>query len=259
MAVDETLLESALHRQVCTVRWYCWNPPTISLGYFQQMPSESSSADALPPLMTEGSRRTIAQNDEMGELRFQSLPQVRRLSGGGAILHDQEWTYSVAVPAAHEFAPHPERLYLAVHEQLIDWINRRGVTARLRNEAFDPAGEPFLCFGRGDPRDIVVGLHKIVGSAQRRRQRAILQHGSLLLRQSRYAPEFPGLLDLGMNPPPSIEEIRQLGLTIGNILSTSVRIGSLTDEEHLRIQTLMESRYRLSEWTSRVSSSAKKN
>ncbi|MFN0198738.1 MAG: biotin/lipoate A/B protein ligase family protein [Planctomycetaceae bacterium] len=231
MAVDETLLEAALHEQVCTVRWYRWDPPTISLGYFQQAPEQVLSA---PP-----------------------LPVVRRLSGGGAILHDQEWTYSIAVPPSHEFTPCPERLYLAVHEQLIDWLNSRGVMARLRNETFVPSSEPFLCFGRGDPRDIVVGPHKVVGSAQRRRQRAILQHGSLLLRRSRHAPEFPGLLDLGMTNTPTFDEIRELGLTIGNILSQSVCSDTLTGVEQLRIQNLMESRYRQPEWTNRNAISSK--
>ena len=59
----------------------------------------------------------------------------------------------------------------------------------------------FLCFGRGDAQDLVVDtptgeVHKVLGSAQRRRRGAVLQHGSLLLRRSDAAPEFPGLFDL---------------------------------------------------------------
>ena len=56
--------------------------------------------------------------------------------------------------------------------------------------------EPFLCFSRGDARDIVLGQHKVLGSAQRRRRGAVLQHGSLLLALSEFAPEFPGLREL---------------------------------------------------------------
>ena len=61
MAIDETLLESAANQEWCTLRWYQWDQPTISLGYFQKNASEDS-----------------AEN-------WQDLPRVRRLSGGGAI------------------------------------------------------------------------------------------------------------------------------------------------------------------------------
>ena len=77
MAVDEALLESAVSQDICTLRWYRWKEPTISLGYFQ-------------------SNETEVQNDT-----WKDLPRVRRLSGGGAILHHYELTYSFAIPACH--------------------------------------------------------------------------------------------------------------------------------------------------------------
>ena len=55
---------------------------------------------------------------------------------------------------------------------------------------------PFLCFADRDPEDLVCGAFKVVGSAQRRRAGAILQHGSVLLRRSPTVPEFPGVSDL---------------------------------------------------------------
>ena len=71
----------------------------------------------------------------------------------------------------------------------------RGVEARFRGHAKEGA-EPFLCFGRGDPRDLVIGEDKVLGSAQRRRKGAILQHGSLVLRASEAAPAIRGIADL---------------------------------------------------------------
>lgn len=171
MAVDEVLLTSAVEGKLCSARVYQWAEPTVSLGYFQR------------------------EDDPELSGRLSGLARVRRLSGGGAILHHRELTYSCAVPAAHPIAREPSRLYDAVHKVILEVLAEHGVVAALRGES-DDAAKPFLCFGRGDARDIIIGRHKIVGSAQRRRSGAVLQHGSLLLECSRYAPEFPGIHDL---------------------------------------------------------------
>lgn len=228
MAVDEVLLESALGDGVCTLRWYRWSEPTVSLGYFQ--PAISASAPHAP----EG---------------LHTLPQVRRLSGGGAILHHHEWTYSLAVAPAHPLAAHPEQLYRRVHERLIAWLQQHSLDARLRNEAFDKRGEPFLCFGRGDPNDIVVGRHKVVGSAQRRRRGAVLQHGSLLLSKSEWAPDYVGLLDLGLPAEPPLASIDELAKSIGGDLWGECDDGAYTTGEIARIGELVDSRYGSKEWT----------
>ena len=69
---------------------------------------------------------------------------------------------------------------------MIDLLDLWGIEARLRGEALRFEAEPFLCFSRGDARDIVLGSHKIMGSAQRRRRGAVLQHGALLLARSEW-------------------------------------------------------------------------
>lgn len=178
MAYDAALLDGALARGEVILRLYRWARPTLSLGYFQKArPAE------LP-------------------LALRELDRVRRLSGGGAILHHHEWTYSCVVPPGHPLARESVGLYEVVHGTLIAALERRGVTARLRGSALEE--NPFLCFLRGDPRDIVVQGKKVTGSAQRRRRGAILQHGSVLLRASEFAPEIPGLFDLQ-----SISEARE--------------------------------------------------
>jgi lipoate-protein ligase A len=172
MALDEALLEAALDRGECTVRWYRWNGPTVSLGYFQA----ADAAQAIPELA--------------------GLPIVRRLTGGGAILHHHEWTYSCTVPPGHPLAESPTQIYDLVHERVVAALKEQGIGAALRGEALADREGTFLCFGRGDPRDIVMGGHKIMGSAQRRRRGSILQHGSLLVRRSEHAQQFPGVADL---------------------------------------------------------------
>ena len=187
MAFDEALLEAARIANLIAVRFYRWNEPTLSLGYFQKELSQALPADLL------------------------ALPRVRRLSGGGAILHHLEWTYSCVLPACHPLVGEPVRIYEVVHREIVALLNAQGIPAALRGENFpEPGEEPFLCFGRQDPRDIVLGPHKIVGSAQRRRQGAVLQHGSLLLERSPLAPMYPGLLDLSGAEFPITEWISSL-------------------------------------------------
>lgn len=170
MQLDGLMLDQAV-QGAAAFRFYRWDEPTVSLGHFQAVANEPVPA------------------------RFAGLPVVPRLSGGGAILHDQELTYSIALPASHALSTNPSQLYDIVHEALIAGLAEQGVVCQMRGAAAF-ADASFLCFSRGDARDIVIGQQKIVGSAQRRRRGAILQHGSLLLRQSTYAPEFPGVEEL---------------------------------------------------------------
>ncbi|MBX3439854.1 MAG: hypothetical protein KF861_20360, partial [Planctomycetaceae bacterium] len=116
--------------------------------------------------------------------------------GGGAILHDQEWTYSLALGPDSSWGPHPTRLYRLIHDAVIEVLQEFGIDARLRGVADQTLDHHFLCFSRGDANDVLIGNHKVLGSAQRRRRGAILQHGALFRRASVYAPEFPGFLDL---------------------------------------------------------------
>jgi len=217
MAVDEALLGMAAAGELGPVlRFYQWSPATLSLGYFQRYTERA----AHPP--------------------SEHCAVVRRASGGGAILHDRELTYSLVLPAGHALTARAEPLYRAVHQALIDVLAERRLAARFWDDvasANDLAGvspsqeafacgdaprqtlspnpnalvsarpEPFLCFQRRSPGDLVMrangdrstepaAWHKILGSAQRRRHGAVLQHGSLLLARSAFAPELAGLDEL---------------------------------------------------------------
>lgn len=172
MAVDEFLLERAIAPGELSIRIYCWESPTVSLGYFQD--SEAFLAGG----------------------NFDGLAAVRRLSGGGAILHDREITYSIAVPAGHPLTVDPVRLYEEAHAAIQTVLQLQGVEVSPRGEAVSLTEEPFLCFSRGDRNDLVLSGVKVAGSAQRRRKGAVLQHGSILLEASPHAPELPGIANL---------------------------------------------------------------
>lgn len=203
MAVDEALLNESLKTGTTFVRMYRWSEATISLGHFQQL--------GMQPL----------------EERFASLPVVRRLSGGGAILHHHEQTYSCVVPPGHPLANHPYQLYESVHAAIIAELLKQNVRVAVRGQDRTLSREPFLCFLREAAMDLVWGETKVLGSAQRRRRGAVLQHGSLLLRASPHAPELPGLVDL-VNPfsePDSLAD--NLGSAIAGVLGTRWEIGPL--------------------------------
>ena len=174
MALDQALLESTDLRKAITLRIYRWSEPTLSLGYFQRADDRNSHAASL------------------------DCSLIRRSSGGGAIVHDDELTYSICVPASNRWSKTSDELYELVHQQVIDLLSEHGIQASLvtSDEAESNANQSFLCFQRRTKGDVVVADSKICGSAQRRLRNALLQHGSLLLRQSAHAPELPGLIEL---------------------------------------------------------------
>ena len=200
MAFDEFLLVQALNLNQLAVRIYGWETATVSLGYFQKDTSQV-------------------------EHRLQALPIVRRLSGGGAILHHHEVTYSIAIPKSHPLANNPGQLYELVHAVIIKELSKCGVVAQCRGDVENASNDPFLCFTRQDPNDIVMHATKIVGSAQRRRRGAILQHGSILLRSSEHVPELAGIADL--DPAARIEQLerndlgRSIAMALGEDLPES--------------------------------------
>lgn len=232
MAIDESLLESAVSKNRCSLRWYRWNHPTISLGYFQK------------------------NETEPGDDLWKELPRVRRLSGGGAILHHYELTYSFALPACHPLSQSPPELYLSIHQPLIDVLATQHLNVEFRGTSFTSETEPFLCFGRGDQRDLVHQGHKVLGSAQRRRRGAIIQHGSLLLLTSEYAPQFPGLLN--QHEQTSLYQnafLAQLTADFSEAISEAISLPldsqNLNEEEFSLASQLEEEKYSQNIWTSR--------
>src|SRR5689334_5041875 len=95
MAVDEALLIDAAEHNTDTSRFYSWSPTTPPLGYFQN----------------------FADRDQHAASR--NCAVVRRQTGGGAILHDREITYSLVLPPAHPLTKQNEKLYEIVHQVFV--------------------------------------------------------------------------------------------------------------------------------------------
>lgn len=185
MAIDESALADAKPGDPIRIRLYQWNEPTLSLGHFQDL-------DQLK-------RDPQTANSP----RLREIPWVRRKTGGGAILHDREWTYSIVVPERTDRSGkgHSDTLYRAIHESIRDGLLDSGWPASLSESCTCPTAhrggaESFLCFQRRSPVDIVVGESKVLGSAQRRHRSGLLQHGSVLIHGSSVYPELLGLEQL---------------------------------------------------------------
>ena len=175
MAADEAMLLSAAEHGRASSRTYSWAEPTLTLGYFQEARVRSDD-----PLIAD-------------------LAWVRRSTGGATIVHDPatELTYSLALPAGAEWQAKGVSWICRMHEFLRETLETVwGVESKLVVCGAEQKLGPILCFRHQTPGDLLVGGHKIAGSAQRKHKGALLQHGSILLRQSPFAPNLPGLLEL---------------------------------------------------------------
>ena len=158
MAVDEALLQ--LHSQgksPPTVRFYQWTPPAISLGRFQ----------SLDGFDLEACRRL-------------GLSLVRRSTGGRAVLHRGDLTYSVVAGTADGVPPTLAASYRVLCEGLVEGLRLLGIETEPGREATRTVG-PAVCFLRSAGGDLTYRGRKFLGSAQCWRRESLLQHGSVLL------------------------------------------------------------------------------
>ena len=228
MAIDEVLLDSAVARGSAALRFYSWREATVSLGYFQSV-------------------RDQAQHPASA-----ACPWVRRASGGGAIVHDHELTYSLTLPVGCGYLGDPGALYEAVHLAIVDGLGALKITAQLRQRVDrTPRDEAFLCFRRQSVGDVLLGRIKVAGSAQRRRPGALLQHGSLILRQSSVAPEVPGILELANTEPDPTYLIGEIRESLERRLNLRLHEDCLSDDERGQADRLVRSRYGDSQWNCR--------
>ena len=164
MALDEALLTRARNSDECVLRVYAWAAPTLSLGRHQ---------------------RAVGVFDRAATA---GVSVVRRLTGGRAVLHHREVTYSVTARA--DSGDTLRASYSAINGILLDGLQRLGVRAALaqRTKRLPPPGSA-PCFELPAAGEIVLGARKLVGSAQLRDGGAFLQHGSILIDddQSRVA------------------------------------------------------------------------
>jgi lipoate-protein ligase A len=162
MATDEALLASvARGDSVPTLRLYAWSPPCLSLGY--------------------GQRASDADVERIAAFGWQL---VRRATGGRAILHTDELTYSVALPANHPLVEGDVvQSYRRISTALLCALELLGAQPQAERAAHNGANGA-VCFETPSHYEITIGGRKLIGSAQVRRKDhhgSVLQHGTLPL------------------------------------------------------------------------------
>ncbi len=170
MAVDEALLESAQSGLPSpTIRLYGWNRPTLSIGYAQN----------------------IAQGFNAGFIDYNQIPVVRRPTGGRAILHDDEVTYSLAIPSSSRYFGSLTSIYNMAQAAITGALESLDIEVDPAPESPDIGGSA-CCFASRGRHEISVNGRKVAGSAQRRLRGGALQHGSIVLAQNSdmYLPCF---------------------------------------------------------------------
>lgn len=223
MAIDEALMETLADMPI--LRIYGWKPAAISIGYFQSMNDEVD----------------LQKCNQLG------IDAVRRLTGGGAVLHEFELTYSFIT---RQYPQNILESYKWICDAIVMSINRLGV-----NATFAPLN------------DIIVDGKKVSGNAQTRKKGVLLQHGTLLLGLD-VNKMFSVLKVSSEKLRDKIvkdvkERVAYLADTTFDEMASSVKIsfaekfdanivsGSLSDEVINRAEWLADRRYGSKEWNFR--------
>ncbi|HEY9479471.1 MAG TPA: biotin/lipoate A/B protein ligase family protein [Gemmatimonadaceae bacterium] len=232
MALDEALMARATRMGEIVLRVYGWSRPTLSLGRNQ----------------------TARGSYDLEKAAAEGVDFVRRPTGGRAVLHHREVTYSVTAPVA--LLGTLRESYTMINRLLIHGLRLLGVDA---SEA-DPEGaapKPGIspCFMVPVKGEIVAGGRKLVGSAQVRENEALLQHGSVLVDDDQALAS--ALLVVPSPAPPPPATLHSLLGRVPSLDEVAAALSSaIPDAEQLELDPLLEDaarrasvRYRDPEWT----------
>jgi lipoate-protein ligase A len=240
------------------VRIYGWKPAAVSIGYAQRAPEVI----------------------DLKKCARQSIPVVRRLTGGRAVLHDQEVTYSVVAQRSQWDAPASVLgIYKRIGRALVVALQQLGIRARLSRSRPDGTGwgtrvgNPQPCFSSTGRYEVLAEERKLVGSAQRWLGEVVLQHGSILLshEHARLATLLPDenrstgqraaqrlsqrtiSLSSLLSRRVSYKEVSAaLQYGFAEVLEATLRSGRISLPEQELARSLVRERYGRLEWTLRA-------
>jgi lipoate-protein ligase A len=213
MAIDETLLETAT---VSTIRFYRWDHPALSFGYFGKFDDVAAYSDR---------------------------DCVRRWTGGGIVLHENDLTYSLIIPATDQaFAEFSTSIYGKIHSALRDALRLTGKLATVAgirdpSAGIRDAGYNGHCFANPVRDDVMFEGRKVAGAAQRRTRRGLLQQGSVQLANGRVRPTG-GQVDLAQG----------FEMDFATELSTNLISQNLDESVLARAQTIAREKYETETW-----------
>jgi len=254
MAVDEAILESVSRGDSKpTLRLYAWQPASLSLGYSQTF-----------------------KDVDRERLNRSGSNLVRRLTGGKAILHIDELTYSVIAPV-HDALVTGTLLesYNRIAQGLLQALRILGLPAEINaiKPSMNSTSTGPVCFEVSSAYEITVNGKKLIGSAQARRKQGVLQHGSLPLFGDLGRITNMLRFDTETERQQAAQRLLNRATTVESILGRKEPWGTaalafvegfktaldlefeeidLSQEELERVKELMISRYSQSRWTERI-------
>ena len=213
MAIDEVLMESQKDASCLPVlRIYFWEKAAYSLGYFQNV-------DVVV------NRFRCAEND---------TDVVRRITGGGLVLHHEDLTFSLSLKNPNPFVPSETKAsYLKINEALMAGLRKTypGVDfADCKTVPSGRAGQERICFNAPSCYDLLLDGRKVVGASQRRRQGVLLHQSTVFIKEDRRV--LTGLILEGFQKKWGVELIE----------------AALTGEEIALAKKLEDERYSSREW-----------
>jgi len=241
MAVDEALAESTgSGESPAVIRLYGFSPPTLSLGRFQKAKGQCAAA----------------------RMKADGIVLVRRPTGGHAVLHDDELTYSVALSkqaSAGGPAPKKREVYLFIARILLKGLANLGVAGSINAAQRGDVHNPD-CFGSAGEYEIAgSGGRKLIGSAQMTTRTAILQHGSIPLSNpgGRVFLYLQAAEPLDAHEPSSLDEETGRVLTFEEARDAFSRAfrgelaaveSSVSPQEERRAREILRDKYETDEW-----------
>jgi lipoate-protein ligase A len=193
MAIDQALLERACRHRERWLRLYCWQPHCLSFGRHE-------------PATRRYDPARIAER---------GLDVVRRPTGGRAVWHGREVTYSIVAPADTLGAL--RHAYLEIHRMLLRALRALGAPAQMAASQPPARLDAGACFAQPVGGEIMLGSKKVVGSAQLREGGALLQHGSILLHDDQAVVQSVAREATAEGPTPRSAESLELGASAGEI------------------------------------------
>ena len=252
MAIDEAIMIA--HRKGLvppTIRFYQWSPPTVSLGYFQDLKKEV----------------------DIDICRKSGIDIVRRPTGGKAVLHDQELTYSFIINEKHPLINNSIlETYKKISGGMIKGLSYLGIKADLvpLKEKFrgntlpslsqNPITFKAICFSTPSQYEVQVGGKKLIGSAQVRKKGIVLQHGSLLIKLDR-----DKLFSVFNFPSTQVKEKSKVGFkatSVEEIIKGKIKFSELSDVLHKGFEREFEVKLlegKLTEFEEKISHHLSKN
>jgi lipoyl(octanoyl) transferase len=250
MAIDEAIMDAHREDKVPpTLRFYGWEPAALSIGYFQQAEREV----------------------DFKRLAEKGIDFVRRMTGGRAVLHDQELTYSVIVAEHHPLIPQTVgESYRVIHQGLLAGFRNLQINASLLPpKKREKTASSSVCFATSAAYELVVAGRKIAGSAQMRQRGVMLQQGSILLEMDVdllfSVLRFPServkerLQQTFADKAVTIHRFRKEPITLQEVVQAffagfqqgmglKLTIAELTEEERNRAQAIAQKRYGSAAW-----------